>query len=300
MADMIERWKADAHTRGMTEASIYTYGQHLATFQASLGRSIAKAGKMEIRTWVDEQRQKGLTTKTIKVRLNALSNFYEFLIFEGVRKDNPVPEVQKRYLSQYKAASEAHTHKLISVEDAARLVASIVDIRDKAMLLLMFKTGVRRGELLSMDVSDIRWDNQSITLKPKKKRSNKIVFFDDETEYVLKRWLEIWQARNPLSDALWISTWGKRIGYGSIQYNINRAAVLCGLHDPSSDRMEDHFSAHCTRHWMTTHLLRAGMAREHVQWLRGDAIREAVDIYYHIDPEDVRKSYLAHVPRLGI
>jgi len=300
MAEIIERWKADAHPRGMTEASIYTYGQHLATFQDSLSRSIAKAGKMEIRTWVDEQRQKGLTTKTIKVRLNALSNFYEFLIFEGVRKDNPVPEVQKRYLSQYKAASEAHTHKLISVEDAARLVASIVDIRDKAMLLLMFKTGVRRGELLSMDVSDIQWENQSITLKPKKKRSNKIVFFDDETEYVLKRWLEIRQARNPLSDALWISTWGKRIGYGSIQYNINRAAVLCGLHDPSSDRMEDHFSAHCTRHWMTTHLLRSGMERSYVQWLRGDAIREAVDIYYHIDPDDVRRSYLAHVPRLGV
>lgn len=186
------------------------------------------------------------------------------------------------------------------MEDAARLVSALVDIRDKAMLLVMLKTGVRRGELLSMGVSDIQWEDQSITLKPKKKRSNKIVFFDDETEYVLKRWLEIRQARKPMSDALRISIWGKRIGYGSIQYNINRAAVLCGLHNPSSDRMEDHFSAHCCRHFTTTHLLRAGMPREYVAWLRGDAIREAIDIYFHADPEDVRRSYLAHVPRLGI
>lgn len=154
---MIDLWKVDARTRGMTDASIYSYGQSLAAFQAFLGRSIAKADKMEIRAWVDDQRKKGLTTKTIKTRLNALSNFYEFLIFEGKRKDNPVPEVQKRYLAPYKAESEAHTHKLVSVDDAARLISALVDIRDKAMLLVMFKTGVRRGELLSMDVSDIHW-----------------------------------------------------------------------------------------------------------------------------------------------
>lgn len=296
---MIDLWKVDARTRGMTDASIYSYGQSLMTFQNFLGRSIAKADKMEIRSWVDDQRKKGLTTKTIKTRLNALSNFYEYLIFEGKRKDNPVSEVQKRYLAPYKAESEAHTHKLISVEEAAQLIASLVDIRDKAMLLVMFKTGVRRGELLSIDVSDIRWQDQSIILKPKAKRSNKIVFFDDETEYILRRWLEIRQARNPASDGLWISTWGKRIGYGSIQYNINQAAVRCGLHDPSSDRMEDHFSAHCTRHWNNTHLIRAGMPELYVMWLRGDSMTRAIDRYIHIDPEDVRRSYLAHIPRLG-
>ena len=207
--------------------------------------------------------------------------------------------MQKRYLAPYKAESEAHTHKLVSVDDAARLISALVDIRDKAMLLVMFKTGVRRGELLSMDVSDIHWRDQSIILKPKAKRSNKIVFFDDETDYILKRWLEIRQARNPTSDALWISTWGKRIGYGSIQYNINQAAVRCGLHDPISDRMEDHFSAHCCRHWNNTHLIRAGMPELYVMWLRGDSMTRAIDRYIHINPEDVRRSYLAHIPRLG-
>jgi len=64
--------------------------------------------------------------------------------------------------------------------------------------------------------------------------------------------------------------------------------------------MEDHFSAHCCRHWHATHLLRAGMKTQYVQWLRGDAIKEAVDIYFHISPEDVRKQYLAHIPQLGV
>jgi integrase/recombinase XerD len=151
-----------------------------------------------------------------------------------------------------------------------------------------------------MEVPDIHWEDQSILLKEKKKRSNRVVFFDDETAYVLQRWLKIREARTPSSPALWISTWGKRIDYGSLQYNIEKAALACGLHDPTSSRMEDHFSAHCCRHWFTTHLLRAGMRREYVAWLRGDVSREAIDVYYHIDPEDVRRSYLAHVPQLGI
>jgi len=81
---------------------------------------------------------------------------------------------------------------------------------------------------------------------------------------------------------------------------IRAAAIRTGLHNASSDRMEDHFSPHCCRHWFTTHLRRAGMPREFIQELRGDARREAIDIYDHIDREELRKSYLAHVPQLGV
>jgi integrase/recombinase XerD len=81
---------------------------------------------------------------------------------------------------------------------------------------------------------------------------------------------------------------------------IKQAAIRIGLHDASSERMEDHFSAHCTRHFFTTHLRRAGMPREFIQELRGDVRKEAIDIYDHIDREELRKSYLAHIPQLGV
>ncbi|MGB7571492.1 MAG: tyrosine-type recombinase/integrase, partial [Methanothrix sp.] len=194
--EMIARWASDATTRGIHEKTILGYRWSLLNFQNFLGRSITKADKKDVRAYVDMHRKKNLTTKTIRSRLNALSSFYEFLIFEEIRKDNPVREVRVRYLAQYKTASEEHTHKLVSIEEAAQLVQACVDIRDKAMLLLMFKTGVRRGELLSMEVGDINWQDQSITLKPKKKRSNRIVFFDDEAGYYLRRWIEVRESRN--------------------------------------------------------------------------------------------------------
>ncbi|HEC93554.1 MAG TPA: recombinase, partial [Candidatus Atribacteria bacterium] len=65
-------------------------------------------------------------------------------------------------------------------------------------------------------------------------------------------------------------------------------------------KLEDHFSVHCFRHYFTTHLLRNGMPREYVKELRGDARNEAIDIYHHIDKDELRKSYLAHIPQLGI
>jgi len=74
-------------------------------------------------------------------------------------------------------------------------VNSILGVRDKAIVLLLAKTGMRRRELISVDLSDVDWIEQSITLKPRqfKKRSNRTVFFDDETARVLRVWLTIRQ-----------------------------------------------------------------------------------------------------------
>jgi site-specific recombinase XerD len=60
-------------------------------------------------------------------------------------------------------------------------------------------------------------------------------------------------------------------------------------------------SAHIAcRHWFTIHLRRAGMPRQFIQELRGGVRKEAIDIYDHIYEKELRESYLAHIPQLGI
>ena len=100
--------------------------------------------------------------------------------------------------------------------------------------------------------------------------------------------------------ALFITESGGRLNKNHVYQIVVSNAQRIGLHNPTSEKLEDHFTPHCCRHWFTTHLRRAGMPREHIQMLRGDARPEAMDIYYHIDPEDLRKSYLAHIPQLGL
>ncbi len=73
-------------------------------------------------------------------------------------------------------------------------------------------------------------------------------------------------------------------------------AEKIGLHDPSSDRLEDHFGPRCCRYWLTTHLRRAGMRREFIQELRGDSRKEAIDIYDHIDLKELKEAYWPAYP----
>ncbi|MDD1742598.1 MAG: tyrosine-type recombinase/integrase [Methanotrichaceae archaeon] len=100
--------------------------------------------------------------------------------------------------------------------------------------------------------------------------------------------------------ALFLNAEGDQLDRGGVLLPVRQAAERVGLHNSESDKMEDRFSPHCCRHWFTTHLRRAGMPREFIQELRGDARREAIDIYDHIDKKELRESYLAHIPQLDI
>ena len=73
------------------------------------------------------------------------------------------------------------------------------------------------------------------------------------------------------------------------------AARRAGLHDPTSERLEDHSGPHCCRHWF-----RNGMKREYIKELRGDSRKEAFDLYNHIDSKELKEAYLAAIPQMGI
>jgi integrase/recombinase XerD len=182
------------------------------------------------------------------------------------------------------------------------LINSVLNPRDKAIITLLAKTGIRRDELVEIDIDDIDWSNQSIELKPQHKRGNCTVFFDDETAFILQRWLKAREnySLNEEVDALFIGTHGSRLQRNGVYYSVRKHAQRVRLDDPESDKMEDHFSPHCCRHWFTTHLRRKGMRREFIQELRGDSRKEAIDIYDHISKEELRREYLETVPRLGL
>ncbi len=94
---------------------------------------------------------------------------------------------------------------LLSLEDMSRLVGSIMDPRDKAIAFLFAKTGIRRGELLKLDLEDVHWEDYSITLKPTRKRSNRVASSTMNAAVVLRRWLKIREKLDPKTNALFIS-----------------------------------------------------------------------------------------------
>jgi integrase/recombinase XerD len=171
--------------------------------------------------------------------------------------------------------------------------------RDRVMLLLLLKTGIRRHELVMLDVNSLDLDSQNLTLKETHKRSNRTVFLDDETVKALRRWLNIRETW-PKTDgekALFLNSRGLRLSDTSID-NIARKAVERVNKVGSVGQIN--FSPHIARYCMTTWLLDAEMPVRYIKWLRGDAIREAYEIYDTVRPEEVKKSYLENVPQFGV
>jgi len=298
---LLNRFQEDCRLRGMVSASDYVNrAKEFCRFVESRGKTPLNADKDDIKAFLAHLKERNIKFKTISRTFSCISAFYSFLIEEELMENNPILPFRKRYLRKYKNDNDSEIRKLISIDDASSLVNSILDTRDRCIIVLLFKTGMRLGELLSLDLDDIDLDKAEIHLKQKSKRSNRILYLDDEAVLALSRWLI--SRKNRLGSegpALFLSKRGSRISKKPIEAMIEKHAERIGLHDPGA-RLEERFTPHCCRHWFVTHLLRSGMSRDFVKELRGDTRGEAIDIYNHIDPKELRESYLAHIPQLGI
>ena len=292
----------------MTHYSIHSYASALRSFKRHLDdldiTEVARIDKNAIRDYIRLLREeRRLSISTIENHLSCISAFLDYLVYEEIIDSNIALAVRKRYVRRYKAETpnDAQSRKLVTTDQLKMLVNSILDVRDKAVVVLLAKTGIRRSELVSIDIADIDLAERKIVLKPKAKRSNRVVFYDEECGEVLDDWLAVRKRYcRKGQDALFITSSGGRLDRNGVYSAVTSHATRVGLHNPSSKRLEDHFTPHCLRHWFTTALRRSGMPREMVQELRGDIRSEAIDIYYHIDEEQLKRVYLNHMPRFGV
>jgi integrase/recombinase XerD len=302
--ELISQYCKDAEVRGMTPESIIRYRSSLLDFNRFLTKrkvSILEVGNNILVDYLEYLQRKGLAMKTKENYFSSISSLFAFLEFKELVPKNPVLAIRARYLRRYKKDdADSSERKVISVEKMKLLINSILSSRDKAIVTLLAKTGIRRDELIRIDIDDINWSEQSIRLKPKKKRSNRTVFFDDETARILKRWIRNREGMADETSALFIGEGGERLKRSGVYNLVVKYAEAVGLSDPDSDQLEDHFTPHCCRHWFTTYLRKNGMKREFIQKLRGDRRKDAVDIYDHIDDQELRESYLACIPQLGV
>lgn len=300
--DLIQRFHEDCELRGIASTIDYVNRtKEFCAFLEARGNNPLDVTKYDLRAFLARLKKRKLKVTTIDRIFTSLSAFYEFLIVEELVEYNPILPFRKYYLRRYKKDNDSEIRKLVSVEDASRLVNSILDTRDKCILILFFKTGMRVGELVGLDVEDIDLEKGEVTLKHTKKRSNRILYLDDEAVAVLSRWIAARKNRPGFDGpALFINKAGGRIAKRGVENMTKKHAERVGLYDPNSSKLEDKFTPHCCRHWFVTHLIRRGMPRDFVKELRGDVRGEAIDIYNHIDRKELKESYLAHIPQLGV
>lgn len=259
-----------------------------------------QAGRESFLAYLKYLEALGHKTGTLQHDFTALALLYDLLEErEESSSASELKRIRKKYLRSYKPDSEER--QIISIEEAACMVTATIDTRDRAIVLLLLKTGIRRGELESLDVPDVDLQAMSVRLKQTRKRTNRTVFFDEEAREALRRWLKAREHRKKLDpEALFLADTGKRLHRKGILDVVTRAAERVGLHKPGAP-LDERFGPHCCRHWFSTHLSRRKMPERYIEWLRGDKPHGSIGRYIHIiDPEDVKREYLRCIPQLGI
>ena len=158
---LIDGFSRDCKLRGMTEESIRRYVSSLKIFMNFLkvrGLGVYEVGAHVLKDFLQHViYERKAKHKTVENYFSALSAFYDYLAFDGCVSSNMVLPFRKRYLKRYKSDFDDPERRLLSVEEMSRPVNSILDPRDKAIAILLAKTGIRRGELLRLGVEDINW-----------------------------------------------------------------------------------------------------------------------------------------------
>ncbi len=301
---ILSRFIQDEKLRGLADRYVGNERTRLEVFLRFVGKSPQDITEDDLKRFLAHlQGDRQSSNGTIKNYSTALSSFFSYLEYERLIDNNVFPRFRRRYLSHItkKMNGIATRRQILSVEQMAQLVNSILDPEVKAIATLLAKTGIRVGELINIRVQDVDIAAGTIELRPTGKRAEQTIFIDDEAARCLTEWLDVRHLQaKPGEDALFTDYLGTAPRMEAIERRIAKYAARLGLHDPTTRDLSRRLTPHCFRHFFTTHLLRSGMPREYVKELRGDTRQETVDIYHHIDREDLRRSYLTHVPNFGI
>jgi integrase/recombinase XerC len=248
---------------------------------------VTQIDHLTIREWLAALHAAQKKKASIARKLAALRTFFQFLVREGILELNPAKLVATPRLEK-----KLPTH--LSIEEAIRFIESPdpeTDLgkRDRAMLELMYATGVRVAELTTLNVGDVDLHNRLIRVMGKR-RKQRIVPFGEPAAEAIRSYLKVREKfllNAPISkrdeEALFLNYQGTRITTRSVGRMVEKYIRLCaGMHN---------ISPHALRHSFATHLLDSGADLRDIQELLGHARLSTTQIYTHVSMEKLVEVY---------
>ena len=240
----------------------------------------------QVRGFVAWRYRQGIDGRSLQRNLSAIRSFYRYLLDAGKARNNPAEGIvaPKSARKLPKVLDADQTGQLVEIKEQDDLA-----LRDKAMLELIYSSGLRLAELIGINMDDIDFTDRIITVigKGKKMRS---VPVGRHAIKAIQDWLNIRQTMvNQDEVALFISNRGKRISPRSVQERLKQWAIKQGL--PS------HVHPHMLRHSFASHMLESSGDLRAVQELLGHADISTTQVYTHLDFQHLAQVYDKSHPR---
>jgi site-specific recombinase XerD len=238
-------------------------------------RRLSEVSRKEIEAFIEREQDRGLKITTVRLKLSTLNTFFRFLIEAGVLQEEVLSKKIRLKLPELlpRAMEPEHLRCLLSV---------ITHIRDRALILLLVRTGMRIGELLETRVSDINFNEQQIMIYQARKTGvGRVVYFSDDAREALTRWLNI---RDTGVEYLFYGYGKKRLTYGGAREIFKKWLKKAGL-------TERGYTLHRLRHSFASELLNAGMRLECLQPLLGHTSIEVTRRYARLNDKSREEEY---------
>ncbi|BFU60479.1 MULTISPECIES: tyrosine recombinase XerC [Rodentibacter] len=238
-----------------------------------------------VRFVLAQSKKAGLKEKSLALRLSALRQFLSYLVRQGKLKVNPATGISAPKQSK-------HLPKNIDGEQVQQLLANDskdpIDIRDRAILELMYSSGLRLSELQGLNLNSINTRTREVRVLGKGNKE-RIVPFGRYASHALQQWLKVRLLFNPKDEALFVSQLGNRISHRAIQKRVETWGIRQGLNS--------HLNPHKLRHSFATHMLEASSDLRAVQELLGHSNLATTQIYTHLNFQHLADVYSQAHPR---
>lgn len=244
--------------------------------------SLNTIGRVEIEQYISYLNEKKLDAKTISHNISCLRTFFKFLRINRYVKESPVEEIALPKQSK-------KLPRVLSIEEVEQLldipIKNAFSARNKAILELMYATGLRVSEIVNLKVGDIDFE-MSIVRTFGKGKKERIVPLGDYAIKALSTY--IYEYRNQLlikgwNDYLFINNHGGNLTRQAIFKMIQALAIEKGI--------QTSFSPHTLRHSFASHLLQNGANLRDIQEMLGHSSLTTTQIYTHISNKKLEEDY---------
>lgn len=263
-------------------ASGYTVRLFLLFLQKIGRQRIEDLTRRDIEAYVENEQDRGLKIRAVKTKLAALYAFLNYL----VKSDILPSEILQRKI---RIKMPEALPRAIGSEDVKTLLSVVTEVRDRAMIMLLLRTGMRIGELLNLYVADINLPEQKIAIYIGEKNAHgRVVYFCDDAREALMAWLRI---RDPEQRYLFYGQRGRPLSYAGARKVFRKYLERSGMAAKG-------YTLHQLRHTFASELLNAGMRLEVLQQLLGHSTIEMTRHYARLTDRTREEEYFRAMKRI--
>jgi len=267
----------------------------LAEFAAGAGRPLDALDRRELEAFVAGQRARGQSPRSVALAVAAVRGYYRFLLLDKRLAENPAEDLRppRAWPALPKFLSLEEVDDLIAQPDVTRPLG----LRDRALIELLYATGMRVSELVSVRPADLHLDEQYLTCIGKGSKERLIPMGDQAVEWIRRyardgrpALVQRSARKRAAAPRLFVNGRGgplSRIGFWKV---LKRYGRLAGI--------KSAISPHVLRHSFATHLLERGADLRAIQMMLGHADLSTTQIYTHVLEARLRSAYERFHPRV--